>query len=814
MVVTDAQVVTLHSWLNKEASLTYSAAKAGMDRKTARKYRDGGSLPSQRTERTWRTRVDPFADVWNEVETLLERESGWEAKTLFEELQRRYPGRFAEGQLRTLQRRIKQWLATRGPDKEVFFAQEHLPGQLGASDFTHMTDLGVTIGGQLFEHLVYHFVLTSSNWEHATICFSESFESFSEGFQNAVWALGGVPVRHRSDRMSLAVQASGSQFFTRRYEAVMAYYGVKPQAINAGKGHENGDAEQSHHRFKEAMNQALLLRGSRDFSSREAYTAFLHEVLESRKAKRKEAFEEEKKHLHGLPAKRLESFRRIEVRVQRGSTIAVERNIYSVPSRLIGERVEARVYAETIEVWYGNRKEEEVLPRLRGRHKHRINYRHVIEWLVRKPGAFAGYRYREEMFPTSRFRMAYDALAARSSGRTDREYLEILQLAARESEVAVDEALRRLLETGSVSAVAVKALVEQGMTPAKAMEVSVEPINLLTYDELLESKEQWYDSDRGEGCLAAFDERFEGIAPADDAGSIPECGPASSAGVGELRAVSTGVSESGMRDAEAQACGTIIEGFAVAAGEEPGDVRLEAAAGEGASASAYAVAGGVRGTAGECVGVWSAGFGQDAFASGVVSRTCASGSARLLLSLQFVGAGSAVGQAEPSFAAILEEAVELRCGVRGRSGLRAAKPRGDGSVVHVLGGALRTRQRALDEQFAVLEVGTNFSGSDDDGGGDRPISSSQRDRGNEFAELSGGAGEEGQGKAARGDGEGRMRPRWGCSAARSVAALRPAPLRNPTAGRVEGGWPSGRVERSSEKILKKAVLIWDAIGEV
>ena len=200
MVVTDAQVVRLRSWLNKEASLIYSAAKAGMDRKTARKYRDGGSLPSQRTERTWRTRVDPFAEVWTEVEALLERESGWEAKTLFEELQRRYPGRFAEGQLRTLQRRIKHWLATRGPDKEVFFAQEHVPGQLGASDFTHMTDLGVTIGGQPFGHLVYHFVLTSSNWEHATICFSESFESFSEGFQNAVWALGGVPVRGRHTR--------------------------------------------------------------------------------------------------------------------------------------------------------------------------------------------------------------------------------------------------------------------------------------------------------------------------------------------------------------------------------------------------------------------------------------------------------------------------------------------------------------------------------------------------------------------------------------------------------------------------------------
>jgi hypothetical protein len=536
-MVTDQQVRTLQSWLGKEASLTLAAAKAGMNRETARKYRHGDRLPSQLTEqapsRTWRTREDPFVGVWNEVEALLESGSGWEAKTLFEELQRRYPGRFVEGQLRTLQRRVKHWRATRGPDKEVFFAQQHVPGHLGASDFTHMTDLGVTINGEPFAHLVYHFVLTYSNWEHVALCFSESFESFTEGFQNAVWALDGVPAEHRSDRMSLAVQASGSQFFTRRYEAVMAHYGVRPQAINAGKGHENGDAEQSHHRFKKAVKQALLLRGSHNFPSQEAYVAFLHEVRERRNAKRKEAFEEEKKQLRPLPSRRLESFRRQRVRVQSGSTISVERNIYSVPARLIGEHVEARIYAETVEVWYGQRKEE-VAPRLRGRHKHHINYRHVIEWLVRKPGAFAGYRYRAELFPTSRFRMAYDELAAKASGRAAREYLEILQLAARQGETAVDEALRRLLDSSGVSVAAVTALVQQGLAPAQVMEVRVEPINLSTYDDLLESKEEWHESGRGQGDQAATGERPEGTAPADDAGSVRDRGGPGPAGVGEL----------------------------------------------------------------------------------------------------------------------------------------------------------------------------------------------------------------------------------------------------------------------------------------
>jgi hypothetical protein len=206
------------TWLGKEAARTLSAAKAGMDRKTTRKYQHADQLPSHRRAdarpRDWQTRPDPFADVWGEVVELLEQATGWEAKTLVEELQRRHPGRFPDGQLRTLQRRVKHWRATQGPDKEEFFAQDYPPGRLGASDFTHLTELGVTIQGQPFAHLVYHFVLTQSNWEHVTLCFTESFASVSAGFQNAVWALGGVPARHRRDRMSLAVQASGTEEFS------------------------------------------------------------------------------------------------------------------------------------------------------------------------------------------------------------------------------------------------------------------------------------------------------------------------------------------------------------------------------------------------------------------------------------------------------------------------------------------------------------------------------------------------------------------------------------------------------------------------
>ena len=180
-----------------------------MDAKTARKYRRLGKLPSE-----VRTHGPGLADSPRPLRRRLARAGasccrlnpGLEAKTLFDDLQRRFPGRFADGQLRTLQRRVKRWRAEHGPAKEVFFAQVHQPGRLAASDFTHCTDLGVTHRGSPFDHLIYHFVLTYSNWETGTICFSESFESLSEGLQNALWELGGVPQRHRTDRLTAAVQ--------------------------------------------------------------------------------------------------------------------------------------------------------------------------------------------------------------------------------------------------------------------------------------------------------------------------------------------------------------------------------------------------------------------------------------------------------------------------------------------------------------------------------------------------------------------------------------------------------------------------------
>lgn len=489
-MVTNEQIRRLRKLMQTEKRLVTAAAKAGMDPRTARKYLGMGKLPSEvKVEHSWRTRPDPFGQVWAEVRAQLEVNPGLQARTLFEYLQRRYPGKFADGQLRTLQRRVKQWRAMEGPAKEVYFPQVHQPGVLCQSDFTYMNQLGITIGGQAFDHLVYHFVLPYSNWETGTVCYSESFESLSEGLQNALWELGGVPQAHRTDRLSAAVQkTSRPDEFTQRYAGLLRHYGLEGRKIQAGKPHENGDVEQRHYRFKTAVEQALMLRGSRDFINRGEYEQFLKTLLNQLNAGRRERVQEELRVLRRLPGQRLDSSKRLGVKVGPSSTIRVNGNVYSVHSRLIGEVVQIRLYAEQVEVWYAQTCIEKI-PRLRGTGRHQIQYRHIIDWLVRKPGAFENYRYRSDLFPSHRFRLASDALTRRLGDGANKEYLKILQLAAKENELAVDAALGHLIDQEQgINFEAVQALVRSDQALGSHPEVWIEPVQLNVYDRLLNQR--------------------------------------------------------------------------------------------------------------------------------------------------------------------------------------------------------------------------------------------------------------------------------------------------------------------------------------
>lgn len=491
-MVTDEQVRRLLKMKNKHQHLYQAADAAGMSTKTARKYLTSGVLPSQcQPLHDWATYPDAFAEDWPWVEDFLKTNPGIEAKSLFEALQRQYRGKYQDGQLRTFQRRVKQWKALYGPGREVFFPQIYKPGEWCESDFTRMNKLEITICGVPFPHMLYHFVLCLSNWETVTVCFSESYESLSAGIQNALWKLGGIPRYHKTDSLTCAVNKVGSpEEFTANYQGLADHYGFTSCKTQPRCPNENGDIEQRHHRLKRAVEQALILRGSRDFNSRTDYERFLEKLLEQLNAGRSKHLAEELKALRQLPTRRHEDFTRNTSRVSRFSTIRVLKNSYSVYSRLIGEKVDVRIYADHIEAWYAQRCIER-MPRLRGENGHYINYRHVIDTLVRKPGAFENYRYKDDMFPTSQFRIAYDILHHQHGiKQANKEYLKILELAAKENQTAVNESLRFLINHADViDFVTVKQMVKSEQQPPAVTDVFIGDIDIEGYDCLLESAE-------------------------------------------------------------------------------------------------------------------------------------------------------------------------------------------------------------------------------------------------------------------------------------------------------------------------------------
>jgi len=484
----DAEVLVMLRERAKGRTQEQAAARAGMSVRTVREYERRAKLPSQlRHPRTYRSRPNPFVDDWPWIVKLLEDDPALQGQTLFGLLCERQPGRYQAGQLRTLQRHIAAWRAQYGPNREVMFPQVHEPGEAAQSDFTYMSSLGVTLGGVPFPHMVYHLVLVYSNMEAVQICFSESFEALVEGFETCLWQLGGVPRQHRTDHLSAAIHPldeQGRAQAKERYRLLMVHYGLEPTTNNLGVAHENGDVEQEHRQFKRAVDQALRARGSREFGNRAAYNRFLQNLVNKRNLTRHTRWLEEREALRPLPASPLGLCREVRVPVSRFSTVQVLHNTYSVPSRLIGTTLLIRVHSETLEV-YRATAHLLTMPRLLGRGQHRIDYRHVIWSLVRKPGAFAHYRYRDDLFPSLVFRRAYDALNTHATERADRHYVRLLHLAASTSETEVEAGIALLLDQRVVPTFdAVRDLVR---TPGEQQvpELSAPVLDFEQYDRLL-----------------------------------------------------------------------------------------------------------------------------------------------------------------------------------------------------------------------------------------------------------------------------------------------------------------------------------------
>jgi len=480
----------------KNKSQALAAAKAGISERSARRVDSATALPSQNPRRYWRSRADPFVQVWDsEVVPLLRSAPKLMAITVLRKLQDDHPERFPEGMLRTLQRHIRQWRALEGPAKEVFFPQEHAPGHRGLSDFTAMGELRITIANAPFAHILYHFVLAFSRWEHVEVVEGgESFESLSKGLQNALWQAGGAPQEHRSDSLSAAFKnLAQEQDFTARYTALLDHYGMAGTRNNRGVSHENGSVESSHRYLKEAIEQALLLRGHRDFEDRGAYEAFVREAVMRRNRRNAAAFRIEREQLQDLPARRTTDFVEEEARVTRCGTFTVRAILYSAPSRLIGHRLKVRLYSDRLDCYLSG---SLVLTLARGARSPTggrsrvIDYRHFIEALKRKPQAFKGLVFRDALFPREAYRRTWEQLDLKLPQRQAcQAIVSLLEMAARDGvEGVLAQRLDALLVAGVLPDV--KRLREEfAPRQSEVPRVTVEIPAASTYDALLPSEQ-------------------------------------------------------------------------------------------------------------------------------------------------------------------------------------------------------------------------------------------------------------------------------------------------------------------------------------
>jgi transposase InsO family protein len=400
-----------------------AAAKAGFSTATAYRIEADPRLPSQKKTPRGRRRPDPLAGLWeSEIVPMLEAAPGIRAVAIFEEICRRDP-RLAPGVRRTLERRIAGWRALNGPNRDVIFRQEHPPGRMGLSDFTDMVGLGVTIAGEPFDHRLYHFRLAFSGFEHAHVVLGgESFVALAEGLQNALWALGGVPEQHRSDSLSAAfcnLDRVAQEDLTRRYEELCAHYGMTPSRNNRGVAHENGSIESSHGHLKKVLRDELLLRGSREFENLAAYRRFIDEVVGRRNARNRKRIEIERIALKQLPDRRTTDYEEARVLVTSSGGFMLRRVFYSVPSRLIGHRLNVHLYDDRLECFLGSTQlltlQRGRPPQGSGKHGHVVDYHHVIHALRKKPMALINLVYRDQLFPRHAYTRAFEALLAKGS---------------------------------------------------------------------------------------------------------------------------------------------------------------------------------------------------------------------------------------------------------------------------------------------------------------------------------------------------------------------------------------------------------------
>jgi hypothetical protein len=740
-----------------------------MSEKSVRKYRQADLLPSQieRPKRSYRTRQDPLAEFWSEIEELLQQDSRLKPYAILDWLKQKHnppegQPRVTDSIRRTLERRVQSWKLKHGVEQEVMFPQVHHAGDVIAFDFVVMNSLKITVGGKPFDHMMFHAVFTYSNWEYVHLCHSESFEALSAGLQDALHHAGGVPSRVRSDSLSAAVNnLSSDKEFAAAYRDLLGHYGVGGHRINVRKPHENGDVESSHGHFKDALDQALRLRTSRDFASVDEYMAFVRPLVSRRNTSREDRFSEECAVLSPLPPQRRSTCTSISLTVKSDSVIRVKRNAYSISSKYIGLHMEVRIHQDHLELWYRNECVER-MPRQFGHGKEAIDFRHVIDSLVRKPGAFINYKYVHHMYPTTRFRMAYDQLLKNTTqAAAVKQYLKLLYAAKHEGLELVDDTLRWFLAQGKAiqAADVLKVVAAQQQLPAPT-EVNVDAPDLSTFDSLLQHKEVYDDqektshihpqvaNDEGDSGLAAYDRHVEAagaterVATAD----VPRepLGDSRTSGTRRVdsHAVPGGVGREGMSGENPESRSASDEKRPSLGGQDLGSIRLVSVAATCDSTIRDASQWGLLGSPRQLVDFREARFGKNDALIGTGRSTGETGAIGLLLDVPDVGSGVVASQTRSANGACDPKVRQIRRLDHRRPGLRATESGGDGSVIHSSVGTLRTRQCAGELESPIFKMGTDLQGSDDDCCGDRPTDSSLGDHRTQHPQLSTRGGQE------------------------------------------------------------------------
>ena len=475
--------------MSKNNNLSKAAAKADMCRQTAGKYYRENKLPSQlKKAHSWRTRACPFADIWPEIESLLRSCPGLNAISILNALNDKYDNRYHDGQVRTLQRKIRIWRALHDKDEryEVFFQQVHRPGEAAQTDFTETASLGLTILGNPYKYLLCHTVLPYSGWSHAIFCPSESMLSLKEGIQEAFYRLGKTPKYHQTDNSTAATHQEGlRRVFNAEYLDLMDHLAMKPKVTAVGQKEQNGSVESRNGVLKRFLEQQLILRQSRDFSSLDEIKKWLNCCLQKSNKSKQSKLNEELAQMRDLVVKRLPDYKESKVRVTKNATINCNNKIYTVPPRLIGLMVDIRTYKDKVEVYYAGQIIQST-PRLKGSMRHQINYQHVIDSLVKKPKAFERYIYKDALFPSLIFRKTYEALCeAYDSYKADKIYLRILHFAASHSQSDTELALEIILSEKEIpDYYGVRDLVVNKRLKLMP-DISEYTPNLNVYDELL-----------------------------------------------------------------------------------------------------------------------------------------------------------------------------------------------------------------------------------------------------------------------------------------------------------------------------------------